>query len=297
MIQMQTLTRNFGAVHALQGVNLEVPAGSVFALVGPNGAGKTTALKLCVNLLRATTGRVTVLGVDSRHLGSAELAQIGYMSESRQLPEWMPTGYFLSYCKGFYANWSDDAASELVHRFELPLARPLKSLSRGMRMKAALAATLSYRPQLLLLDEPFSGLDLLVREQLIESILESTPESTVLLASHDLAEIESFATHIAYLDEGRIQFAEEMSTLTERFREIEVLLDSPSDPPPCPPPGWLNLEHTPLVLRFTHARYDPHSTGAEIRRHYPALREITASPMPLRAIVYAIAKSSERTSA
>ena len=297
MIQMQALTRNFGTVHALRGVNLEVPAGSVFALVGPNGAGKTTALKLCVNLLRATTGRVTVMGVDSRRLGPTELSQIGYMSESRQLPEWMPTGYFLSYCKTFYPNWSDVDLAALIHRFSLPLDRPLKSLSRGMRVKAALAATLSYRPQLLLLDEPFSGLDVLVREQLIESILERTPEATVLLASHDLAEIESFATHIAYLDEGRIQFAEEMSTLTERFREIEVLLDSPSDPPPCPPPGWLNLQHTPLMLRFTHARYDHDSTDAEIRRHYPALREISVNPMPLRAIVYALAKSSGRTSA
>lgn len=297
MIQMQALTRNFGTVHALRGVNLEVPAGSVFAVVGPNGAGKTTALKLSVNLLRATTGRVTVMGVDSRRLGPTELSQIGYMSESRQLPEWMPTGYFLSYCKAFYPNWSDVDLAALIHRFALPLDRPLKSLSRGMRVKAALTAALSYRPQLLLLDEPFSGLDVLVREQLIESILERTPEATVLLASHDLAEIESFATHIAYLDEGRIQFAEEMSTLTERFREIEVLLDSPSNPPPFPPPGWLNLEHTPLMLRFTHARYAPHSTDVEIRRHYPTLREITASPMPLRAIVYALAKSSVRTSA
>ncbi|HEY3440606.1 MAG TPA: ABC transporter ATP-binding protein [Paludibaculum sp.] len=297
MIQMQALTRNFGTLHALQGVNLEVPAGSVFAIVGPNGAGKTTALKLCVNLLRATTGRVTVMGVDSRRLGPSELARIGYMAESRQLPEWMSTGYFLSYCKEFYPNWSDDDAAELIRRFELPLDRPLKSLSRGMRMKAALAATLSYRPQLLLLDEPFSGLDVLVREQLIESILERTPEATVLLASHDLAEIESFATHIAYLDEGRIRFAEEMSTLTERFREIEVLLESPSDPPPSPPPGWLNLQQSGVTLRFTHARYDPDSTDGEIRRHYPALREITASPMPLRAIVYALAKSSGRTAA
>ena len=87
-----------------------------------------------------------------------------------------------------------------------------------------------------------------------------------------------------------------MSTLTERFREIEVLLENPSAPPQSPPPGWLNLEHTPLYLRFTHARYDPQATDAEIRRHYPAVRDITASPMSLRSIVYALAKSSGRPS-
>jgi ABC-2 type transport system ATP-binding protein len=297
MIQMKALTRKFGPVNALRSVDLDVPANSIFAIVGPNGAGKTTALKLCMNLLRATAGRVAVMGVDSRRLGPNELAQIGYMAESRQLPEWMSTGYFLSYCKGFYPNWSDSDAAELIRRFDLPLDRPLKSLSRGMRMKAALASALSYRPQLLLLDEPFSGLDVLVREQLIESILERTPESTVLLASHDFAEIESFATHIAYLDEGRIQFAEEMSTLTGRFREIEVLLEQPADPPMSPPAGWLNLEHTHLMLRFTHANYDPSMTDAEIRRHYPTVRDITANPVSLRSIVYALAKSAGRPSA
>jgi ABC-2 type transport system ATP-binding protein len=292
MIRMQALTRNFGTVHALRGVDLHVPAGAIFALVGPNGAGKTTALKLCVNLLRATAGEVVVMGVDSRRLGPGELTQIGYMSESRQLPEWMPTGYFLSYCKEFYPSWNDGDLAALIQRFSLPLDRPLKSLSRGMKVKAALAAALSYRPQLLLLDEPFSGLDVLVREQLIESILERAPESTVLLASHDLAEIESFATHVAYLSEGRIHFSEEMSILTERFREIEVLLEEPADPPQNPPPGWLNLERAPLMLRFTHAHYDPSTTDAEIRRHYPAVRDITANPMPLRSIVYALAKSA-----
>src|SRR2546426_4247045 len=110
----------------------------------------------------------------------------------------MKVGYFLSYCKPFYPAWRDEDAAELVRTYDLPLDRPLKALSRGMRIKAALAASLAYRPRLIVLDEPFSGLDVLVREQLIETIVERTPEATVLLASHDLAEIESFATHIAY---------------------------------------------------------------------------------------------------
>src|SRR5207244_5840566 len=145
---------------------------SVFALLGPNGAGKTTSIKILLNMLRATAGHAEMLGVDSRKLGPNELAQIGYVSENRQLPDWMRVGYFLSYSKAFYQTWHDEDLEELVRLYELPLDRRLKDLSRGMRMKTALAGSLSYRPRLLILDEPFGGLDVLVREQLLGVILE-----------------------------------------------------------------------------------------------------------------------------
>src|SRR5204863_3509551 len=127
-------------------------------------------------------GRAEVLGVDSRRLAAPQLAQIGYVSENQQLPEWMTVKAFLQYCKPFYPDWRDDDAAALVRAYDLPLDRPLKALSRGMRVKAALASSLAYRPSLIVLDEPFSGLDVLVREQLIESIVERTPEATVFLA-------------------------------------------------------------------------------------------------------------------
>jgi ABC-2 type transport system ATP-binding protein len=109
-----------------------------------------------------------VLGVDSRRLGPAEFAKIGYVSESQEMPEWMTREYFLSYLKPFYPTWDDARASELVRQFDLPLQRQLKHLSRGMKMKAALVSSLAYRPKVLVLDEPFSGLDPMVREDLAE---------------------------------------------------------------------------------------------------------------------------------
>lgn len=160
-----------------------------------------------------------------------------------------------------------------------------------MRVKVALAAALAFRPRLILLDEPFSGLDVLVREQLIESILERTPESTVLLASHDLAEIESFASHIAYLNDGRLQFVDEMAALSSRFREVEITLDAPMELPRNWPAEWLNPEHFPVAVRFTDSRFDQDRTEAEIRRLFPGAREVAVSPMPLRAIAVALAKS------
>jgi ABC-2 type transport system ATP-binding protein len=207
------------------------------------------------------------------------------------MPEWMRVGYFLSYCKPFYSNWNDEEAAALVRLYKLPLDRTIKTLSRGMRVKAALASSLAYRPRLIVLDEPFSGLDALVREQLVESILERTAESTVFLASHDLAEIESFASHIAYLEEGRLQFVEEMGVLSQRFREIEVTLETPTDLPREWPDRWLNPEQSSVVIRFVDSSFDTRRSEAEVRRLFSGVLDITARSMSLRSIFIALAKA------
>ena len=290
MIRAENLTKRFVRNEALHGLTFEVPEGSVFALLGANGAGKSTAIKTVMNILQPTSGRAEVLGVDSRRLGVAQLARIGYVSENQQLPDWMKVDAFLAYCKPFYPAWRDEDAAELVRAYDLPLDRRLRALSRGMRVKASLAASLAYRPSLIVLDEPFSGLDVLVREQLIESIVERTPETTVLLASHDLAEIESFATHIAYLNEGRLQFVEEMSALSDRFREVEVTADA--GPAGDIPANWLNIERSAHVVRFTDSRF---SSQADVAARFPDAREISTRPMSLRNIVIALAKSARST--
>ena len=272
---------------------METPAGSVFALVGPNGAGKSTAIKIFMNLIRPTAGRAEILDVDSRSLGPRELAQIGYVSENRRLPEWMRVGYFFDYCKDFYPGWNGQDLAELVQSYELPLDRRLKTLSRGMKVKAALAATLAYRPRLLILDEPFSGLDVLVREQLIETILERSGETTVLLASHDLGEIESFATHVAYLNQGRIQFVEEMDALAGRFREIEIVLENPAGLPRDLPATWLNPQLSGPVARFMDSQFVAAATDSEIRRRFSGIRDVSMRPVSLRAMFVALAKSAK----
>ena len=286
------LSKTFPHVDALRSLSLEVPEGAVFALVGPNGAGKTTAIKTFLNLQKPTSGNAEVLGVNSRSLGPAQLAQIGYVSENQKLPLWMTAGYFLDYCSEFYPTWSAADLADLVRLYELPLDRKLKHMSRGMRVKAQLASSLAYHPKLIVLDEPFSGLDVLVREQLIESVLDRTPEATVFLASHDLAEIESFASHVAYLSDGRLAFAEETAALTARFREIQVTLDNPAALPADLPAAWLNPEVSGVVIGFTDSSFSDRSQ-AEIRSRFPGAREISVRPMPLRSIVLALEKSAK----
>jgi ABC-2 type transport system ATP-binding protein len=296
LICVSDLVKTFRRLRVLDGLNLTVTEGSVYGLAGPNGVGKTTTVKILMNILKPTSGRAEVLGLDSREMTPEALAQIGYVSENQEMPEWMTVEYLLAYLKPFYPAWDDHRAQQLVRQFDLPLHRPLRQLSRGMRMKAALASALAYRPPLLIMDEPFSGLDPMVREDLIAGLLESAEETTILVSSHDLAEIESFASHIGYLDCGRLQFSEEMASLSARFREVEVMLDSPPllslDALDRPwPTHWLRPETAPALVRFIETHFDPLRTPDEIRGVFGKVRDIAAHPMTLRAIFVTVARN------
>jgi ABC-2 type transport system ATP-binding protein len=292
VLTTHNLSKRYRKLVALDKLSLAVPEGSVYALLGANGAGKTTALKLMMNLHPATSGEATVLGIDSRQLQGRYFEQIGYVSENQDQPGWMTMSYLLGYLKPFYPTWDDARASELVTQFRLPLDRPIKHFSRGMQMKASLASSLAYHPKLLVLDEPFSGLDPLTREELIEALLECGPETSIVVSSHDLADIESFASHVGYLDKGRLEFGEELSALSARFREIEVTLDEPELPAPWPT-HWLRPEASPAVVRFVETHFDSERTIGEIRLLFRGVTHIEANPMPLRSIFVTLARSTQ----
>src|SRR5690242_13054556 len=216
-IHFDNVAKRFRALAALQGLNLTVPEGAVYALVGPNGAGKTTAIKILMNILRPTLGHAVVLGIDSRQIGGKFFRSIGYVSENQELPEWMSVDAFFNFLRPFYPSWDLKLEQELRRQFDLPPHRKLRHLSRGMKMKAALASALAYHPKLIVLDEPFTGLDPLVRDQLIQGLLDRAVESTIFVSSHDLAEIETFASHVGYLEAGQLRFSEELAALANRF--------------------------------------------------------------------------------
>jgi ABC-2 type transport system ATP-binding protein len=286
------LSKRYRKLLALDKLSFSVPEGSVYGLLGPNGAGKTTALKLLMNLHPPTAGEAQVLGVDSRKLEGRHFEQIGYVSENQDQPGWMRLSYLLNYLKPFYPTWDEKRAKELVSQFRLPLDRPIKHFSRGMQMKASLAASLAYNPKLLILDEPFSGLDPLTREELIEALLECSPQTSIVVSSHDLADIESFASHIGYLDKGTLGFSEELAVLAGRFREMEVTLSEPALPAPWPA-HWLRPEASPAVVRFIETHFDPERTFGEIRLLFRGVTNIEANPMPLRSIFVTLARTSQ----
>src|SRR5580700_11148895 len=264
-IRTENLSKQFQKVEALRNLNLTVPDGAVYALIGPNGAGKTTAIKILINIFGATSGRAEVLGIDSARLRGRLLSSIGYVSENQELPDWMRVGVFFAYLRPFYPTWDRDLETDLVRQFDLPLDRKLRDLSRGMRMKAALASALAFHPKLIVLDEPFTGLDPFVRDQLIEGLLERAEESTIFISSHDLGEIESFASHVGYLEQGNLQFSEELPVLAGRFREVELTFDSPPALPRKIPDTWMHLSVSAAVVRFVESRFEQERTRNEIR--------------------------------
>jgi ABC-2 type transport system ATP-binding protein len=296
-IHTEQLSKRFGHADAVNGVDLAVPEGAIYALVGPNGAGKTTLIKLLMNIIRATAGSAEVLGIDSCTLAGRAFERIGYVSENQELPEGMTVGGMLGYFRGFYPAWDRALENQLVRQFDLPLARKLKHLSRGMKMKAAFASSLAYRPKLIVLDEPFSGLDPLVRDELIEGLIELAPETTIFISSHDLAEIESFSSHVGYLENGRLLFSEEMNVLSGRFREVTITLANPAPLPTNLPASWLQPQTEDCVVRFVDSRYDEQATAREVAEKFPSARDVAYDPMPLRAIFLAIAKSHRGSAA
>lgn len=291
-VSTKALEKRYGSNVVLRGIDLDVPAGAIYALIGSNGVGKTTTLRVLTNIQRPSAGDAWVLGTHSTKLGPADFERIGYVSENQQMPNWMTVAAFLDYCRGFYPAWDPALASTLAERFRLPADRKLKALSRGMRMKAALASSLAYRPELVLLDEPFGGMDPVARDEFIEGVLEWSPGATTLICSHDLAEIESFTSHIGFLDEGRLLFSEETGSLVNRFREIQVTVDGEAVLPPALPATWLVPRVASAVVRFVDAQYDAARSAAEIRERFRGVRDVTAEAMSLRSIFVALARSS-----
>jgi ABC-type branched-subunit amino acid transport system ATPase component len=158
-IETDKLTRRFGRTVALSDVTLAVPEGSICAVLGPNGAGKTTLLETLLNLLEPSAGSAQVLGCDSRRLGPAQFAQIGYVSENQRVDDRLRIGELLDVVRDLYPTWDRTLEAKLLRTFELPVDRRFKALSRGMRIRALFVVALAFRPKLLVLDEPFSGLD------------------------------------------------------------------------------------------------------------------------------------------
>jgi ABC-2 type transport system ATP-binding protein len=270
-----------------------VPAGSIFALLGPNGAGKTTTLKLLMNLLRPTRGRATVLGADTRRLGPRHFQRIGYVSENQRLPDWMTPGQLFDYCRPFYPTWDEALRQTLASDLGLATRAPLRSLSRGTRMKAALLASLAYRPELVVLDEPFTGLDPLTRDELIRGLLEASGDRTwtVLVSSHDIDDVERLADWVGFITDGRLQFAEPVSALLGRFRLVEIVPASDAAPVMPSDPRWLPHGSAGRTLRFIDTGHDQPDALARIEAAFPAC-DIRIAPLPLREIVVALARTS-----
>lgn len=289
-IETKALTKRFGKNVAVQSLDLAVPAGSIFAFLGPNGAGKTTTIKSLMNIMTPTEGSSTVLGVDSQKLGPKEFAQIGYVSENQEIPDWMTIKQFLKYCRNMYPTWDNKFCDDLIKQFNLPMKQKIKSLSRGMKMKAALISSLAYRPRLLVCDEPFSGLDPLVRDEFITGVLDITEEEnwTIFISSHDIDEVERLADWVGIIDKGVLKVIEKTDDLQQRFRRVEVTLEEPAEGKIAFPKEWYLGQQQGRTVHFVDSQ---HADGDEkIREMFPNCTNVEMSGMSLREIFVVFAK-------
>ncbi len=291
-IETRELSRAFGKTEAVRRLTLQVPTGSLFAFVGPNGAGKTTTIKVLMNLLTPSSGSAAVLDRDSRALRPADLQRIGYVSENQDLPQWMTLEDLIGYCRPFYPTWDSTFATDLAKQLDVPAGKPIKSMSRGMRMKAALLVSLAYHPELLIMDEPFAGLDPLVREELGSGVLELTQQKawTVFVSSHDIDEVERLADWIGILNKGRLELAEPVTSLLGRFRQVDVAIDPIGSLPAGLPSSWLLPAAEGRVVRFVESQFVEAGLGEKVRAVFPGAHDITAQPMSLRAIFVTLAR-------
>jgi ABC-2 type transport system ATP-binding protein len=293
IIQTSDLHKAYGRHDALRGLNLTVPDGSAFALIGANGAGKTTTIRVLLNLLAPSAGTATVLGVDSRRLSRPELAQIGYVSENQRMPGRLTVSQYLAHLRAFYVSWDSELERSILTQLRLPPERKIGDLSHGMRMKMALACALPFRPKLLVLDEPFSGLDPLVRDEFMGRLLEQAGAMTVLISTHELADIEDVATDVAFLDNGTLLFQESMSDLTGRVRRIQIVLSQEATEPLQAPPSWLEVRAMGNVLTFVETQFSNDELGARIAATITKVRNVDVQPMPLRSIFTVLARNAQ----
>ncbi len=245
IIEIAGLRRRFGKKAALEEVNLSIPRGQVFGLVGGNGAGKTTLLKHILGLLRAESGTVRVFGLDPVRHPVEVLGRIGFLSEDRDVPLWMRVDELMRYQRAFFPKWDDVYAAALMGQFQLDPRAKLKVLSRGELAKMGLLLALAHRPELLVLDEPSSGLDPVVRREMLEALIRAVADEgrTVVFSSHLLDEVERVSDHIGMMAGGRLVLSGSLPEIMESHSRLVVRFDPPLDqdvsPPRMPDAAWI----------------------------------------------------------
>ncbi len=229
-LQTEHLGKRYGSKWALQDCTIDVPEGSVTALVGPNGAGKTTLLQLAVGLLEPSTGDVRVLGRSPRDQAAELLPRIGFVAQEHPLHRGFTIGETLRFGRTMNPSWDDALARERIQSLNLPMSQKVGKLSGGQQTQVALTLALAKRPELLLLDEPVASLDPLARREFLNTVMEAVAETgmTVLLSSHIVADLERVCDHLVILSHAHTQLAAPIDEILATHRLLTAPRCDPS---------------------------------------------------------------------
>jgi ABC-2 type transport system ATP-binding protein len=272
-------------VDALRGLTLRVPAGSIFGFLGRNGAGKTTTIKVLLGMTRPTSGDARVFGLPAADpAASVSIRQrTGFVSEDKDLYDAMTVHDIIRFTAGFYPKWRADLEARYLRSFDLPSMRKVKQLSRGMRTKLALLLALCRSANLLVLDEPLSGLDPAVSEEVLQSLVRHVADegATVFFSSHQLADIDQIADHIAIIERGQAVVSGSLDDIRDRYRRIQIVFDDDAPALSFRTPGVIRTRRDGRVLTVL-ASNGADAIAGEARRFEPVSVDIT--PLPLKEI-------------
>jgi ABC-2 type transport system ATP-binding protein len=228
VIEISGLRKSFKGEAALAGLDLQVPAGSIFGFLGRNGAGKTTTIKLLMGFIRADGGDARVFGLPTseERAGIEIRRRLGYVSEDKELYPYMTVQQILRFTRGFFPKWRDDLEQKYLRLFELPPNRKIPDLSKGMRSKLMLMLGISHGAELLVLDEPTDGLDpVAIRDMLRELVaIASSEGTTIFFSSHQLEEVEQIADHICIIDRGAAVVSGSLDDLKAQCQRLRIVL-------------------------------------------------------------------------
>lgn len=238
----------------LHDLSLKLPAGCILGLVGENGAGKSTTIKLILDMIRRDSGEIQVLGRDNRTDFSRTKEELGVVLDEAYFPAGITARQVNAVMKNAYRRWEEERFFEYIRRFSLPENKSFKDFSRGMKMKLAIAVALSHQARLLILDEATSGLDPMVRDEIVDLFYEYTREEdhSILVSSHIISDLEKLCDYIAFLHKGRLLFCEEKDRLKEHFgllRGPRSLLDS------LPPAAVRGIRQSDYAVEALVERY------------------------------------------
>ena len=274
-IETAGLTKRYGDLVAVDGLDLAIPAGSVFGFIGPNGAGKSSTLRMLMGLTRRTSGEARVLGVDVGARDPALRRRLGYVPEVPTLYRWMRVREAIGFCRTLYGRWNDELCRDLVRRFDLDPGQKIGGLSRGMSAKLSLLLAIAHEPEVLILDEPTTGLDPMAREEFLDGVLHALCEGprTVLFSSHVLSDVQRMADNVGILFQGRLLVDSPTDELMQNTRRLRVVLEGGVAPEAAltPPSGtiWQRFERREWLLTV-HGFSS--GTLEDVRRRFPVER-------------------------
>lgn len=234
LVEVDHVSRRFGDALALDDVCFFAGGAQVYGLVGANGAGKTTLIKHLLGLLRAKSGSVRVFGKDPVRFPVEVLRRIGYLAEDREMPEWMRVDELMRYTQAFYPGWDTEHASQMLDTFGLDSGKKIKELSKGMRAQVGLVVAVSHRPDLLILDEPSTGLDAVVRRDILDAVVRAVADDgrTVIFSSHLLDEVERMADHVTMIHKGRVVLDGALEQVRSIHARTQIRFAEPLERPP-----------------------------------------------------------------